>query len=175
MLEGFFRDLKFSIRTLRRGWGFTLVAVATTALGVAGSTALFSIIRGALVEPWPYTAYERIVTFRANSPRLARAGFPLWSTAEYRDVADRTDIFDYVIAGEGRGATFGSGANVDRIAVAAMTANTWSMLGVRPLLGRTFDPQDDRPGGPRVAVLNYRFWRNHLGARRDILGATIEI
>ena len=175
LLDQLWRDLRFAARVLRRSYGFTIVVVATMALGIGASAALFGMIKGALLERWPYEGYDRLVTFRANSPRLARVDFPLWSAAEYRDLARRTDLFDFVIAGEGRGVTVGGDGQAERVPAGLMTANAWPMLGIPPLLGRTFDAADDRPGGSHVAVVSHRFWRNHLGGRADVVGAVLRV
>jgi putative ABC transport system permease protein len=174
-LDWLWRDIRFAWRMLRRSYGFTAVALVTMALGVGASAALFSIVRGALLERWPYDGYDRIVTFRAESPRLGRRDFPLWSAAEYRDIAARTDLFDFVIAGDGRSVTIEVAGAAERIAAGAMTANAWSMLGVRPRLGRTFTAEEDRVGGGHVVVLSHRFWRTQFGARPDVVGAELRI
>jgi putative ABC transport system permease protein len=174
-LEWFWQDTRFACRMLRRSYGFTAVALVTMVLGVGAGTALFSIVRGALLERWPYDGYDRIVTFRAESPRLGRRDFPLWSAAEYHDIAARSDLFDFVIAGDGRSVTIDAAGAAERIAAGAMTANTWSMLGVRPRLGRTFTAEEDRFGGRHVVVLSDRFWRTQFGARPDVVGAELRI
>ncbi|HZT77116.1 MAG TPA: ABC transporter permease [Vicinamibacterales bacterium] len=173
--DAIWRDVRFAARVLRRSYGFTLVAVLTLAVGVGGSTALFSIIRGALLARWPYDGYERLVTFRAESPRLGRREFPLWSAAEFREIAARGDLFDAVIAGEGRGVTVGLDGGSERVGAGAMTANAWAMLGVPPALGRVFTAEDDRPGAAPVVVASDRFWRTRLGARRDVIGRELRI
>ncbi len=175
LIESLWRDVRFAVRTLRRSYGFTIVAIVTMALGVGASTALFSMIRGALLERWPYDGYDRLVTLRAESPRLGRRAFPLWSAAEYRDIADRHDLFDFVIAGEGRGVTVDAEGRAERIGAGAMTADAWPMLGVAPRLGRTFSADDDRPGAGHVVVLSDRFWRTHLAARADVVGRELRI
>jgi len=80
-----------------------------------------------------------------------------------------------VIAGEGRGATIDAAGTAERITAGAMTANAWPMLGVRPRLGRTFTPDEDRVGGAHVVVLSDRFWRTHFGARPDVVGTRLRI
>jgi putative ABC transport system permease protein len=173
LFDAGWRDVRYGVRTLWKNLRFTLLAVITVAVGVGGSTALFSIVDGALLHPWPYSGYDRIVTVRAESPRLGRRDFPLWSPSEYREISQRSEVFDYVIAGNARDVNLVYGGRAERVRAAVITANTWAMLGVQPLLGRVFTADEDRNGGEHLVVVNYRFWQTHLGGRPDVIGSTL--
>ncbi|HVT38642.1 MAG TPA: permease prefix domain 1-containing protein, partial [Gemmatimonadaceae bacterium] len=135
-LEALVQDMYFGLRFMRRNPWFTLVAALTLALGIGASTAVFSVVKSALLDPWPYAASDRIVTTRGEFPKLGQRSFDLWSVAEFGDLRARTDIFDYVIAGMGRSVSLVQDTYAERIKGAQMTADAFQMLGVKPLLGR---------------------------------------
>src|SRR5215471_10372747 len=93
------RDWLRSARSLRRHPSFALTSVAIVALGIGFSATLFAIVKGGLLEPWPYRGYDRIVTVAGNYPQQARADFSLWSVPEIDDLR-RQPVFEYVIAGD---------------------------------------------------------------------------
>src|SRR3954447_10999208 len=95
-------DLRVALRFLRRNPTFTLAAIATLALGISLTAVLFAIVRGTLIEPWPYRGYDRIVTVAGNYPTQGRTGFSLWSVPEIEDLRSAHDVFEHVVAGEPR-------------------------------------------------------------------------
>ncbi|MEO8431608.1 MAG: ABC transporter permease [Acidobacteriota bacterium] len=169
------QDARASLRLLKASPGFSAAAVATLALGIGTSTALFSVIRGAILEPWPYDGADRIVTIRGTFPRLGAADRVTLSIPELAEVEARTDVFDAVIAGVSRNANLTERGTADRVRGAALTANVFPMLGVRPLLGRVFSSEEDRPGGPRVVVMGYGLWQRGFAGDRSVVGRPIRV
>jgi predicted permease len=174
-MRSLWQDLRYGFRLLVKSPGFTTAAVLTLALGIGASTATFSVVKGALIDPWPYEGADRIVTVNGVFPRMGVQSNSLWSVAEFRDLRERTDVFDYVIAGIGRTANLVQEGYPERIVGAAMTADAFSMLGVNPILGRVFLPEEDRPGAPRVVVMSYALWMRNFGGSRDIVGKAIRL
>ncbi len=167
-------DLRFAVRTLFKSPGFTLVALATLALGIGANTAIFSVVDGVLLRPLPYGEPDRLVAIFQTLPRqgVARTGV---SYLNYSDWAGRARSFeelgairmhDYTLTGQGE---------PELVAAATVTSNVFSMLRARPLLGRTLTKADDAAGAPPVTVIGERLWRERFAGDREIVGKTISL
>ena len=160
-------DLKFAFRQLLKNPGFTAVAVLTLALGIGANTAIFSVINGVLLRPLPYPEPDRLVTLWERSPqrgieqeRVSGPNYLDWraQSTVFADMAvspgwEGSDEFNLVL----RDGTV-------KVHASYTSASLFTTLGTKPLLGRTFLPEEDRKGGNRVAVLGYglvaaAFWR----------------
>src|SRR5262245_24515450 len=95
-------DLRIALRFLRRNPTFTIAAIGILALGISLTTVLLTIVRGTLIEPWPYRGYDRIVTMAGNYPTQGRTDFSLWSVPEIEDLRAAPGLFEHVIAGDPR-------------------------------------------------------------------------
>ncbi len=172
-MEIFLQDVRYALRGMRRAPGFTAAAVLTLALGMGATTAIFSVIQAVLLSPLPYAEPERRVMIWSR-----------WKDFEKTWVADG-EVMDYrrlipslesVAAWQTDEANLtGGGAEPVRVGTAAITANTFATLGVRPLVGRGFTDEEDRPGGPPVAVLSFGLWQNRHGGDPSAVGQTIEL
>jgi putative ABC transport system permease protein len=169
------QDARIAIRFLLRNRLFAVASIAILALGISLSTALFAIVNGALVEPWPYQGYDRIVTVRGTYPSLGRTASSLWSVAEIEDLRRAGDVFAYVIAGDARNVNLTYAGRPERVRAAVITPNAFAMLGVPALAGRTLADADGRPGAAPVVVVSFRFWQTRLGADPRAIGATLRI
>jgi putative ABC transport system permease protein len=174
-MSGLRQDLRYAIRALRRNPIFTTVATTTLALAIGANTAIFSVVRGAILEAWPYADADRIVTLRRSFPRLQQTRFVPFSVPEVLDVQSRTDVFERTLAGDSRNVNLTEGGRPERVHGGALTASVFGMLGVEPQLGRVFTEKEDVPGGPRVVVLSDRLWRARYAGDREIVGRTIEV
>src|SRR6266516_3033814 len=160
-------DLRYALRTLARSPGFTLAAVVTLALGIGANTAVFSVVEGVLLRSLPFPGAERlllILSKRGTSPLRA---YETWRTA--------TGAFEDMAAARGEDPVMISPEGAERVMTWTVTANFFSMLGGRPILGRAFLPEEDRPGSPPVAVLSYAFWQSRFGGDRQVLGRTVTL
>jgi len=179
MAGALLRDLKASLRALAAGPGLSIAAVLTLAVGIGTSTALYSVIRGAILDPWPYTGFDRIVTIRGVFPKLDAQDRRTLSAAEFGELEARTDVFEAVLAGVARNVnlTGGSDGRPERVRGAAMTAGAFPMLGVPPLVGRVFSAEEAGTSGQtaRVVVMGYGLWRRHFGSDRGVVGRTLRI
>ena len=169
------QDLRYAIRLLAKSPAFTAVAVITIALGVGPNTAIFSMINAVLLRPLPYRDSQRIVmlweTWKARGfDQLPVSGptFLDWKSQNrsFEDMAPAFTIPEY-------GFNVTSGGEPERAQAAQAGANFFSVLGVQPVLGRAFLPEEDKPGGRAVALLGHRFWQRRFGGDRGILGGTI--
>src|SRR5439155_4768020 len=160
-------DLKAAIRTVTRARFVSALAIIAFALGIGVTTAVFSIFNGVLLEPLPFPEPGRLVAVYDTQPACATcpASFP-----KYLDWRDRNQVFSAM--GGSTGASFvltGSG-EPQRIRGASTTASLADVCGIRPLIGRWYTEEEDRPGGPKVVMLTHAFWTRQFGADRSILG-----
>jgi predicted permease len=174
LLKHVFQDLRLGFRFLRRQWGFTAGAVALLGLGICFSTTLFAIVQGALLEPWPYAGYDRMVTVGGNYPVLGRSDSPLWSAPEIEDLR-QSGVFEAVIAGNARNVNLTYQGRPERVRAALLTPNAFPKLGLPALLGRTLVTSDALPGATPVVVVSYTFWRDRLGADPHIVGQMLRL
>jgi putative ABC transport system permease protein len=172
-LEQLAQDVKFGIRMLRKTPGFTFVAVLTLALGIGANTVMFSVINGLLLKPLPFHQPDRIVAL--NETESSPGSYPL-SGADYLDWQAQnttfaaTSLFDY-----GAGFNASGDGSTEPAGATSVQANFFDVLGISPILGRSFDPGSDAAGKNHVAVLSYGFWQRHFGGRRDAVGSTLQL
>ncbi len=144
--------------------GFTAVAVLTLALGIGANTAIFSSLDKVLLRPLPYHDPDRLVmVWLKGAKEWGGDRIPL-SVADLLDWRANSAGFDGVGAWSQNNFNYKSGDVPEEVFGATVTANLFDILGVKPILERTFLPEEQTPGGGRVAVVSERFWRNRLGA-----------
>ncbi|HWF84360.1 MAG TPA: ABC transporter permease [Vicinamibacterales bacterium] len=164
-------DLRYSARRLRDRPGFTTVNVLTLALGIGASTAIFSAVNPILFESLPYPDAGRIMMISDFGPE----GTPQDVTfGTYLELAARSRSFDAIAVLKAWQPSMASDAEPERLSGQRVSAGYFRALGLSPILGRDFQPSDDRPDGPRVVVLSDRLWRR-LGADRAIVGREIKL
>jgi len=168
----FLYDLQHAARALRKHPGFLAVVVLTLGFGIGINTATFSIVNAVLLRPLPFDQPERLVAL--TEPVPGRTGNAPFSPPDFIDVQREQQSFDGIAAYAPRAAELsGSGAPV-RLDVTRVSWNLFDVLGVRPMLGRAFTAQEDRPGVD-VAVLSYGLWETRFGADQSIIGRTVAL
>ncbi|MGA2634469.1 MAG: ABC transporter permease [Terracidiphilus sp.] len=173
LAENFLLDLRYAFRMLHRSPGFSLIAIATIALGVGATTAIYSVIDATLLHPLPYPHPSELVRIEANLPGVGAhdIGF---SIPELRDLQN-SGIFQYAsFCFFGTDTLTGSGQPT-RVAGATVSPSYFAVLGVDAQLGRTFDPHDATPGSNGEVVISDGFWKRAFGADPHILGKSIRI
>jgi predicted permease len=177
LLDALSQDASYGLRTLRKSPGFALVAVLTLALGIGASTAVFSVVNGILLKPLPYPNAERIAIPWLLSPPGVNIGsdyFP-WGEVQFSLLTHSTHPFRDVGAFVNDSFNLtGSGEPV-RLDGFRASAGFFPTLGVSPVLGRTYSPEEDKPGREHVVVLSHRLWTERFGSDRNILGRAIEL
>ena len=168
-------ELRIGLRFLARNRAFAVASAVILALGISLSATLFAIVKGALIEPWPYHGYDRLVTVRATYPTQGRSAFSLWSVPEIEDLRGASDVFAHVIAGDARNVNLTYLGHAERVRAAVITPNAFGMLGVPAFLGRGLNDADVRPAAAPVVVVSFRFWQTRLGADRGVIGRTLRI
>ena len=174
MLERLLQDLRYALRNVRKSPGFTALAVLTLALGIGVNAAVFSVIDTVLLRKLPYAAPGRLVTLQEQFPRISDAPHGV-SPAEYRDYHDRTRAFSSVAGYEDVVFDLTGGGEPLQVQAQRVTQSLFSTLGVVPFAGRTFTPEEDQPGGPKVLVMSYEFWRREFGGSPRTLGAVVRL
>jgi predicted permease len=170
-LERFLRDVRYGARALRAMPAFTLVAVLTLGLGIGANAAIFSVINAALFQPLPVERPEELVTINH-----ARGGLPIHSYPDYRDFRDRGSLLAGVAAFRISPMNLDLDGVATRVWGNLVSGNYFELLGVRPVLGRTLTPADDRvPGAHPVLVLAYECWQARFAGDPNIVGRTVRI
>lgn len=172
MFDALRQDLKYGTRTLWKNPGFTLVALATLALGVGATSAIFSVVDGVLLSPLPYPEPHRLVTLWEESERGHAMRVPEANFVDWRDHGRGFDGMA-VYSGYGGLTTVLGGAVPVRAAAVPVSADFFRVLGVEPLVGRVFLDEESRFGGDPAVVVSYGFWRRHLEGSRDLGGRTL--
>lgn len=169
-------DLRLACRALARARGFTFVAALTLALGIGATTAMFSVLNAVLLRPLPFPAPEQLVRLYQADPQFPD-GIGTLSVADILAVrADRRALASFatfrVVAD---GFSYRAGGRADRVYGTRVSADFFGTLGVRPLLGRTFQAGDDAQGAAPVAVVGETFWRQRLGADPHVVGRSLTL
>jgi len=174
-LEHLWQDFRYGLRQLRRSPGFAVAVVATLALGIGATTAIFTIVYSTLLRSLPYPESNRIV--RIHDVRVqGRSTAGLMSVPRFFDLAARSKSFSSTGFFFFDDTALASGTRLPvAVKAAGVNADFWKVFGVGPLLGRTFDEKDDRPNAPQVVVLSYGAWKRIFGGNPAIIGQQITI
>jgi predicted permease len=174
-MTDFVRDVRFSIRSLRRSPGLAVAALLALGLGVGATAAIYTVVDAVLLEPLPYPQPDELVLLIDGNPE---AGFPRFSSSppNYADWKQQATSFEAMGAYSRANLVLDApGADPERISGAVVTDGFFQVLGKEPLYGRTFTPQEDLPGGEAVAVLGNGLWRRRFGGDPGIVGRTVTI
>jgi putative ABC transport system permease protein len=172
-METLFKDIHFGLRMLARSRGVTFVAILTLALGIGVNSAIFSLVHAVLLKPLPVRDADRVVTIAMNSTRLnavgAQPSFSVYAAQREKDV------FESVSAAAGGTAVIDIEGQERPAKRWRVTAGFLTTLGINPVLGRNFTPEEDQPGASKVAILSNSLWRGPFNADPRVLGATLKI
>jgi putative ABC transport system permease protein len=170
-----FADIRLAVRTLRKSPTFTIVAIATMGLGIGGTTTMVSVFKSVIVNPVPFRDPDRLAMVYLNAAERGapRASF---SMADYVDWQAHNRSFEESAAFGvwGRSVTIAGPGDPDQVSGIYTTASFFSILGVRPAIGRLFVPGDDEPGRARGVVISERLWRRY-GGRAEIVGSLLTV
>jgi predicted permease len=170
-MDAFFADLRFGLRLLRRSPGFSAVAILTLALGIGANTAIFSTVDAILIRALPYAEPDRLVMVWEDA---SAAGFPKNTPApgNYHDWARLNHAFTGIAATRGASANITADGVPELVVGRAVTPNFFSVLGVTPIVGRTFTAEEDRSNA-QLVLISYGLWQRRYGGERGILGKTM--
>jgi predicted permease len=171
-LEMLVQDVSFSLRVLRKAPGFTLIAVLTLALGIGANTALFSIVQGVLLNPLPFPHAEELLVVHASKPNFLDGSI---SYLNFRDWQRENKSLAGIAISRGTGFTMTGLGDAEEIAAPAVSSDFFSILGVKPVMGRLFAPGEDEVGRAPLVLIGEGFWRRKLGSRPDVLGRPLTL
>jgi predicted permease len=176
MMQIFWQDLRQGLRMLVKSPGFTIVAVLTLALGIGANTAIFSIVNAVLLRPLAYKDSHSLVNIWG---KFAKDGIPQnWiSEPEYWDLLDHNESFSQIAAYSlgGRANLTRADAQPVQVSTGNATAGVLPLLGIAPVLGRTFGADEDQPGHSHYALLSYALWQSQFGGDLNIVSKSIQL
>jgi putative ABC transport system permease protein len=174
MFGDLWQDLRYGLRTLRKHPGFTAVAVTALALGIGANTAIFSVVNTVLLRPLPYKEPERLVMVWEDD---TKGGYPrdTPAAANYVDWREQNRVFDGMAAVADQSFNLTGVGDPERLDGKRVSANLFGLLGVEPLFGRGFLPEDDQPGAGRVVVLSHGLWQRRFGADPKVVGRSLDL
>src|SRR6266478_8852254 len=169
ILETCWQDLRFGLRTLRKSPGFTAVAVITLALGIGANTAIFSAVYAVLLKPLPFKDSDRLVLIEKKNPSRRWERNPI-SPAEILAWRNQSGAFDDMAAYTQRHCVLSGAGEAEEDPCEVISSNLFPILGVLPIRGRPFSADEDKPQGPRVAILSYALWQQRFAADESVIG-----
>lgn len=172
LLRDFVQDVGHGLRMLRRSPGFTTVAILTLALGIGANAAIFSLVNGILLTPLPFQDPSRLVTVLDSKPS-DNVEWLFVSPSRFEEFARRSRTFGQIAAAENCYFRMENSTAPVLLQGGCTSASFFSMLGVKPFLGRFFTSEEDRPGGNPVAVLSYGCWKQNFGGDPAAIGKPI--
>ena len=167
---GFLSDLRFAFRSLKSNRAFAIAAIATMALGIGANSAIFSIVNNVLLRPLPYAQPDRLVMLWGKYPNYGRTSLSLPDFVDWRSQARS---FDAVGAIHGTTFNYLGGEEPLQLRADRATANFFDVLGVRPILGRAFRPDEEIGGDDFVVVLGHGFWQRQFAGAPNVIGRSI--
>ena len=172
-MDSIIKDLRFAVRGLLKRPGFVAVAVITLALGIGGSTSIFTVVDAALLRGLPYKQPDRLYHLWEKTPQeqFSKREF---SYPDYQDY-QQNNVFEGLAAYTGGRVLLSGVGDPEFVGGPRVSANFFSVLGVDPIIGRTFQTGEDQPGGPKVAVLNYGLWQRRFGGDPNVIGRALTI
>ena len=175
-MESVMQDLRFTVRQLLKNKSFTLTAILSLALGIGATTAVFSVVYGVLLDPYPYKDAKRMVHVELFDNSGRQMGLVFNTGSELNELKQAKCVDDIFMQGGNTVTMTGSNQIPVSVQLGEYTPNLFEYMGVPPLLGRQFTSADMTDGkASPVAVLSYLFWKKQFNASRDVLGKTIEL
>jgi len=172
LVEDVARDVRHGARGLWRSPGFSLAVILTLAFGIGGNTAVFSVVDQLLLRPLPYPDGNQLVMVEESTTGSAHADV---SPANWLDWQRESRTFRRFAAWQSASFTMIGAGEPRRVNALLVSSEFFPLVGVTPILGRTISAEDDRPNGPRAAVLSYRAWQDQLGGDRRAIGRTVQL
>ena len=169
-LEQFGQDFRYGLRVLRKSPGFSALAILSLALGIMAATAIYSVIYGVVLNPFPYRDVDSLMSVKVWSADSSRYRLS-YTVDQFLEIAERNTIFQGTIASTISDVVWTSGREPQRLRGNVCSVNTFAVMGVPPLIGRTPTEADAAPGAPGVAVLGYKFWMRQFGGDAGVVGS----
>jgi predicted permease len=172
VIAGIWQDLRYGARALLKKPGFTALVVATLALGIGANTALFSVVNGVLLNPLPYPDPDQLVTLHQSKPNFETGAIPY---PNFRDLQKENRAFSALAISRSFGFSLIGAGEAERVNARLITSDFFTVLGVKPALGRTFLPGEDEKGATPVALISEDIWHRKFNSTPDVLSKGITL
>ena len=167
------QDFRYAVRGLAKAPAFSAIAILTLALALGANTAIFSVVSGVLLQPLPFEEPGNLMLLTGKSPRWTSTAF---SYPNYTDIRDQSKTIEHAVAYSNMSSfLYSDSGEPERLFGALVTKDLWSVLRVKPLLGRGFTPEEDRWGGNPVIVISHELWQKRFGGNPGIIGTQIRV
>lgn len=173
-IETIWQDVRYGLRVLRKNPGFSLAALLTLALGIGANTAIFSLVYGVLLRPLPYQEGGQLVVLHQLNTKAATPNIP-FSVKELTDYGQQNHTLEGIVEHHTMVFLLSDSTTAERVQTAVVSGNFFDVLGVKPLLGRTFIDADDQMNASPVIVLSYKFWQQHRSGDPSIVGKIFQM
>ncbi len=173
-MQMLWQDLRYGMRMLLKSPGFTAVAVIALALGIGANTAIFSVVNAVLLRPLPYQDSDRLIRVFESNPQR---GWPEFSASapNFKDWQQQQSVFEQLAAQELWTFNLTDHGEPERVSATKVTANLFPALGIMPVLGRNFLPEEEQVGRHRVVLLSHGLWQRRFGGDQALLGKTVQL
>ncbi len=171
-MEVLLQDLRYGVKALLKTPLFTTIAIATVALGIGANTAIFSVVNAVLLRPLPYKDPGRLVSLLEESENGEVDGVSLPNFLDWRD---QNQVFEQMAAYRWQAFNLTGIEDPQLLDGWYVSSDFFPVLGVNPILGRTFLPEEDKADGTRVVLLSYRLWQRQFGGDPNLIGQTVTI
>jgi len=162
------QDAGFALRMMRKNLGFTIAAIVVLGLGIGANTAIFSVVNAVLLKPLPYEHGERLLMLNQRSARAGGVGRS--SVPELNDYRRQNRSLDGIVEYHNMQFILLGRSEPERVETGVVSWNFFDLLGVKPLAGRMFEPNDEKPGAPAVLLLSYEYWQRSFGGDLTVVG-----
>ena len=173
-MRSFIADLRFAVRSFSRQPGPTALILLTLVLGVAANTAVFAIVDGLFLRPFPFRAPDRLVYLNERAPawnlELTGITYP-----DFHGWRERARAFESMALWTSTSVNLADESGAERVDGLAVTYDFPAVLGIRPILGRTFTKEEDGPTPKRVIVISYGLWASRFAGARDVVGKSLRV
>lgn len=176
-MSGVMQDFRYAVRQIRRAPGFAAIAVITLALGIGANTSIFSVVNAVLLRSLPFPDADRLVRVWHTPPQSSFPGISTFSIspANFLDWQKQNHVFSSMAIYGFGGFTLTGGDKAEQVTASRVSPEFFSTLGAQPMLGRVFSTEENQPGHSNVVILSHRFWQDHFGSNRDIVGRDITL
>ncbi|HMG76363.1 MAG TPA: ABC transporter permease [Pyrinomonadaceae bacterium] len=171
-MNAFWQDIRFAVRMLRKNWSVTAIVVVVLALGIGANTAIFSVVNAALLRPLPYADPDRLVRLSEDSPQVPQMSI---SYPNFLDWREQNKVFSGIAAMQFRSLNLTGVDEPERLAGRGVSAEFFDVLGVKPALGRSFSPAEDRPGVTPVCIISHGLWQRRFGSDAAIVNKQVTL
>jgi putative ABC transport system permease protein len=168
------QDIRYGARSLLKKPGFAFVAILTLALGIGANSTIFSFVNAILLRPLPYANPERLVVLDENSSKQGVASMGV-SFPNFLDWREQNRVFEDIAAYGEDTYTLSGGGEPEQVPGARISSGLFEILGIQPLMGRTFRAEEDRPTNDSVVILSYGLWQRRFAGNPNILGQSINV